>query len=66
MSEAVRVDYGSVWGAAEVRWELDSKAVSGEDAHLVSRIPIVGVALRVLVRSEGSGRCSGSRCSGLA
>lgn len=60
------MDYGSVGGETEVRWELDSMAVSGEDAHLVSRIPIVGVALRVMMRSEGRGRCSGSRCSGLA
>lgn len=44
------------------RWELDSRAVSGEDAHLVSGIPIVGVALSVLMRSEGRGRCSRSRC----
>lgn len=48
------------------RWELESRAVSGEDAHMVSGIWTVGVALTMLMRSEGRGRCSGSRCSGLA
>lgn len=62
LSEAVWMDYGSVWREAEVRKQVGAgeQGCVSRRCPLVSRIGIVDVALSVLMRSEWRGRCLGS------